>query len=412
MFKGWLLTIISGIVFLGCCNAQSLAIDRNKLDSLIIKAKEANSDGLYILQNGKVLVEEYFGNPVTPTYIASVGKALVSIAIIKLLNDGKIKSIDQPVADFYPEWRQGMKKNITLRMILSHTSGLQNEKNTRLEIETGPKGEGDDIVRLALAAELTDTPGTVYRYNNKAICLLPGIIHRASGVPMDEYFEKEFFKPMLVKSYRWRKDKAGTPHGHSAFDLLPADLAKFGVLMVNRGVYNGHRFFEERWVDSSITPSQQINPGIGLTWQLYRRTVHAASTIPFSSDQLLKLKTLGVADSVLAKLEPLANKTYPDKAAIEKDLALQFGPSWVTTLRKVAMRLPNGWKDLAAGESEAVKATVGYTHSGSWGNYLVVIPAANLVAVRLVKRDKEYNQEKDLFSEFTQRVFQLVYANW
>src|SRR5688572_7519117 len=93
-------------------------IPQQELDSLMAQARASNSDGLVIIQYGKVIVEEYFDQPLTPTYIASISKALHSIAIIKLLSDKKIKSIDQPVADFYPEWRQGQKKDITLRMLL------------------------------------------------------------------------------------------------------------------------------------------------------------------------------------------------------------------------------------------------------------------------------------------------------
>lgn len=65
-----------------------------------------------------------------------------------------ITSIDDPVFKYYPEWRQGQKQNITLRHVLTHTSGLQDPGNSS-DVERSP-----DAVRLALAAELSDPAGT------------------------------------------------------------------------------------------------------------------------------------------------------------------------------------------------------------------------------------------------------------
>src|SRR5688500_5074079 len=112
-------------------HAQTIA--PAKLDSLLQRARATHSDALVVMHDGRIIVEEYFGTPVAPIYIASISKAPSSIAILKLLSDGKIQSIDQTVMDFYPPWRQGQKKNITLRMLLDHTSGLQNERNASLE---------------------------------------------------------------------------------------------------------------------------------------------------------------------------------------------------------------------------------------------------------------------------------------
>lgn len=387
-------------------NASAQTLNKAQLDNIIQNAAQTKSDGLYILQNGKVIVEEYFGNPVQPIYIASVGKALMEIAIIKLLSDGKIKSIDQPISDFYPEWWQGRKKDITLRMILNHTSGLQNEKNSRLEIETGPEGKGEDLVKLALCAELTETPGTVFRYNNKAICLLPGIIERATRQKADHYFEEVFFKPMNIVSFRWRKDNAGTPHGHSAFDLLPADLAKFGELMLNKGVYKGKKFFDGRWVDSSLVSSERA-PNIGLTWNLSFQSTQKLT--PITDKQLEKLKQFNIADSVIAKLRRINNKEYSTETSLQKDMVELFGPAWKEVLTRTASVLPNGLTDLFESPSTANQNLVSFHHSGSWGNYLVIVPELKLVAVRVVKRDAEYNRDTDLFGNFTSMVLKLRY---
>jgi CubicO group peptidase (beta-lactamase class C family) len=385
-------------------NSSAQDLDRKKVDSLVDAARKANSDGLVIMQNGKVVVEEYFGQPQTPTYIASVSKALVSMAIVKLLNDKKIRSIDQPVSDFYPEWKQGQKRSITLRMLLSHTSGMQNETNSRLEIETGPKGSGDDLVKLALAAEITDRPGTVFNYNNKATCLLPGIIEVASGKRMDKYFEEEFFAPMNITKFDWKRDGTGRPQGHGGFMLLPMDLAKFGQLMLSGGEYNGKRFFESRWVDSSIIPSQQINPSYGLIWNLM---LDRNIEIVFDAGQLKKLTEAKVNDDVLAKLTTITDKVFHSEQEVAVELEKLFGSDWLSVFAEAAKNLRNGMRDMFRVRVIGQPVTRGYYHTGSWGNYLVIDPVNQLVAVRAVKRDKEYVEERDKMGGFVQVAFSL-----
>src|SRR5690606_13701260 len=86
---------------------------------------------------------------------------------------GRDRMIDLPVHTYYPEWRDGVKSRITIRHLLDHTSGLRTDQGTG-EIYASP-----DFVRLALDAEVTSEPGTVFFYNNKAVNLLAGIVERA-----------------------------------------------------------------------------------------------------------------------------------------------------------------------------------------------------------------------------------------
>src|SRR5690606_30258640 len=124
------------------------------------------SDAVLILHDGEILAEWYFGRERGPIEAMSVVKSLVAVGIGRLITLGKIESLDQPVHAFFPEWKQGRKADITLRHILNHTSGLQNVRNTGVEIYPAP-----DALKLALAAELSDDPGAKFAYNNKAVNL-------------------------------------------------------------------------------------------------------------------------------------------------------------------------------------------------------------------------------------------------
>jgi CubicO group peptidase (beta-lactamase class C family) len=103
---------------------------------------------------------------------------VVSLAFGRLLATGKLASVDEPVHTWYPEWRQGKKRAITIRHLLTQTSGIQADKMTGSEVHGSP-----DLVQLALCAELADDPGAKFFYNNKASNLLAGLVRRISGKP-------------------------------------------------------------------------------------------------------------------------------------------------------------------------------------------------------------------------------------
>src|SRR6185295_2307454 len=156
--------------------------------------------------DGKVVAEWYVGTPQGPIEAMSATKSVVGLVIGRLVDTGKLASLDQPVCELYPEWRQGNKQKITIRHLLDHTSGLQNEPNTGIEIYPSP-----DFIKLALAAELSEEPGTVFRYNNKAVNLLAAIVKIASGKTLDQYARDELFAPMGITDVHWDTDPAGTP---------------------------------------------------------------------------------------------------------------------------------------------------------------------------------------------------------
>jgi CubicO group peptidase (beta-lactamase class C family) len=387
--------LLSFIVF------QAQPISKGKIDTLIKLGRETNSSALIVIKDNKILVEEYYGKTPEPVYIASVSKALVSIAIVKLVNDGKIKSLDQPAADFYPEWKQGNKKYITIRMLLNHTSGLQNEQNTSLELEPPPTYKVKDIIALALAAELSAKPSEAFGYNNKAVALLGGIIEKASGKRMDAYFEQAFFTPMEIHKYGWVKDEVGNPTAHGAFILTGRDLAKFGELMLNKGIFKGKSYFKSHWVDSSVTASHRLDERMGLLWWRYSKQ----NIRTIDAEQIEKLKKLSLPDSIMHQLSPLFYQSFNSRDSYLKELENQLGKNWKQLSDSI---FKGNTFNLLTLPKVKVGEVNGYYHTGYGGNYLVIIPALNLVAVRVVKRDENYNYDTDQFNSFVEVVFSLL----
>ena len=240
---------------------SSVRIDEAALRDLRTASDRAHSDAVLILRDGKPIAEWYSGETRRPIELMSVLKSVVAIGIGRLLDLGRLDSLGQPVHAFYPEWNQGRKKEITIRHLLNHTSGLQDVPNAGAEIYPSP-----DAVRLALAAELSEAPGSAFRYNNKATNLLAGIVEKAYGQRMDQFFVNEVLRPMDIDEYKWYYDRSGTPHAMAGLELHARDLAKFGQLVLDGGMWNGKRLVAERYIKEMLAQGQPYRNTLGLLW--------------------------------------------------------------------------------------------------------------------------------------------------
>ncbi len=392
-------TLLLSLVAATTAFAQ-IGAENVKLAELVKRGKETNSDAVIVIQDGKIVVEEYYDKPKGPVYIASAGKNLTALAVGKLLDQGKIKSLDQPVSDFYPEWLQGNKQKITIRMLLNHTSGLQNVANAGVELERG--GRVSNSITLALAAELSNPPGTFFSYNNKAVGLLGGIIEKASGQRMDRYYEEAFFSPMKIKEFDWIRDEDGNPAAYGAFVLTAMDFAKFGTLMLDHGKFEGQQVLSESFVAEALKSSQNFLSACGLLWWRYPRF----SRRVIDEEKIAELEKAGVSREFVDKLRPFRNVMFENNddysAALEKTL----GKDWSAQFTKAS-----DGKGLTLSKRIFSDEILAYYANGFRGNYLIIVPKTKTVAVRVVRNSTSYNSETDGFVDFNQRVVNLSYEN-
>jgi len=242
--------------------AAAMAVDPGALDALQKRAAELDTDVLVVMVDGKVVLQKWLVGKPRKLIAASVTKSVVALAIGRLVTLGKLR-VDQPVADFYPEWRQGRKKRITIKHLLTHTSGLQ-AKSDEEEIGISP-----DLVQLALAAELVTDPGTTFEYNDKAMAILAGIVEKVAGKRLHVFVRAEIFAPLGIVDTGWTLDPAGNPYAMGGLEIAPIDLAKIGQLMLDGGRWQGREILSPGWVKEATTSSEK-NPEYGYLWWLYR----------------------------------------------------------------------------------------------------------------------------------------------
>jgi CubicO group peptidase (beta-lactamase class C family) len=367
---------------------MATSLNPKVLELLLKRAEETHSDAVVVMHRGETIGVWRFGKPKQLIQTMSITKSIVNLAVGKLITDGLLSSIDEPVCSFYPEWKQGRKKDITIKHIMNHMSGLQNVPTTDVEIYPS-----SDFVQLALCAELVNDPGTEFSYNNKATNLLPGVVQKICGQKLDDFMAKKIFTPIGIETFEWQRDKVGNPHGMAGLALFPEDLAKLGQFVLNRGLWGEQQIIDASWFD--LIESQPFER-VGLLWWIERD-----STFQLSQEHITNLRSAKAPEEIVEKLEQIQG-VYTSQTNFVRALQSVFGAAWPEEQK----RLPKNIKkfDVTHHGISICQAT------GFLGQYLWIFPQRQLIFVRMITGES-FQSDKDNFSDFpeiTSRIAKLL----
>lgn len=233
------------------------------------------TQGVVVVRHNVIVAEWYFGgaDADTPATSWSVAKSFASALIGIAISAGKIAGLDLPLTDYYPEWAGTDKADITLRQVLSMTSGL--------DWKEGYEGDASDsdVMRmllietdqLAFAAGrgLAHDPGTYWSYSSGDSMLLSGVLEGATGTRPSTFAEEVLFSPIGMKNVVWDSDQAGHTLTYCCLNTPSRQFAKFGILFLRGGKWGGRQVVPADWVKESTLPSQELYPGYGYQWWLY-----------------------------------------------------------------------------------------------------------------------------------------------
>ena len=373
--------------------AAPAGLDPDAIDHILARAAAEHSSAIVIVKDGKIVVETYrdgyHGGPITAM---SASKSIVSMAIGKLISDHKL-ALDTRVAELLPDWNVPMKDAITIRQLLSHTSGLDPNR-TDWKLET--------IIEHATKAKVIYEPGSRFQYNNDGVDLLAAIVKRVAGMPLDVYVEANIFEPLEIVGAHWGKDKAGTPRGAGELVIRPVDLAKLGQLMLDGGRWNGKQILPAEWVASSTEISQPFNADYGYLWW---RDGDFADVL--TEQVLAQWHDAGIGAEIIEHARPLVGKRFANATVYRKTLAIALGALDFATLTATIAKgdhVPLAYR-------AAIGPAHGFSARGWLGQYLVVIPGTRVVAVRMrasERGDYHHGPEHDGYESFPSDVWQMA----
>ena len=254
-------------LLLACATSKPATFDTAKLREIdaavdsAIAAHQLPGGVIWIERNGEVYNRAYGMRSLEPDRermtkdtifdAASITKVTATTPSIWLLIErGKIE-LDAPVSRYLPEFRDGWRDEVTIRHLLTHTSGL------RPDLDLDQLWSGYDTgIRLALAEMPQNRPGFVFRYSDINFELLGEIVRRVSGVPLDEFAAKEVFEPLGMTDTTFHPHDlarvAPTEHlrgvvhdptsrrmggvaGHAGLFTTTSDLAKYARMIMSGG---------------------------------------------------------------------------------------------------------------------------------------------------------------------------------
>ncbi|QOR66434.1 serine hydrolase [Cytobacillus suaedae] len=213
------------------------------------KLKSTKIEG-FIINKGQERVFEYFKNkkvPVNSSKVYSVTKSIVSLLIGILMDQRLIKSIHQPISDYFADMDME-KKEITILHLLTMTSGQKvvNFQGSR------------NWVNAILEQDLIHEPGEVFEYNSGSSHLLSAIITKVTGVSAAEFAEKSLFGPLGINKFTWVSDPQRISGGGFSISLSVEDMMKIGKLLIQEGSYQSKEIVSTEWIKQAVTPFKDV----------------------------------------------------------------------------------------------------------------------------------------------------------
>ncbi|MBQ0735844.1 serine hydrolase domain-containing protein [Aquimarina celericrescens] len=217
--------------------------------------EELGTVAYLIIKNDSIWYEKYadgFGVE-SKTNSFSMAKSMVTAMLGKAIMEGYIKSLNQPLGDFFPEFSEGLATKTTVGDLSSMSSGLNWEESYKSPFSITAKAYYDtDIREVLLGLEVVEEPGKEFKYLSGNTQLLGMVIEKATGKTLSEYLSKSFWKPMgMEQDAIWQLDSedSGMEKAYCCVASNARDFARFGVLFKNKGVFAGKQLLPKEFIE-------------------------------------------------------------------------------------------------------------------------------------------------------------------
>ncbi len=222
-----------------------------------IEAADREIDTLHsfmLVRHGKVVAEAWWKpeSPESQHVMWSLSKSFTSTAIGLAVNEGKL-SLDDPVVKFFPEEAPADPnehlKAMRVRHVLSMSGG--HDAEPKIDFDKGPSVKG------FFEQPIVHAPGTYFRYNTTGSYLLSAIVTKATGETVLDYLKPRLFDPLGIADPVWATTSEGYSLGGYGLYIRTEDVAKFGLLYLQKGTWQGQQILPESWVAEAT--SKQVD---------------------------------------------------------------------------------------------------------------------------------------------------------
>jgi CubicO group peptidase (beta-lactamase class C family) len=241
--------------------------------------------GVVVLCGGQIVAERYYNGETAETLhdIRSAGKSITALLMGIAVDQGRIRSVDDPVARYWPDAKDSAIGDVRLRDMLSMRSGLAAfDEDPASPGNEDRMDESANPAAFVLSLPRTDPPGTRYRYNSVTAYTAGVVVAKATGGTLADFARANLFAPLGISRWQWAADTAGYTKGQGNLSLTTRSLATIGEMVRRGGRYRGRRIVSAEWLRDALTPKVDIadsDPyadGYGYFW--YAKTQQIGGT--------------------------------------------------------------------------------------------------------------------------------------
>ena len=210
------------------------------------------------IRHGKVIAEGWW-SPFGPGYkhiLYSASKTFTATAIGLAISENRLKLTDKVISFFpysLPDSVSTNMKKLTVQNMLMMSVGADQEPQ---------RGRSDDDqIKSFIATAPSKEPGSVFKYNNTATFMLSAIVQQVTGQTVFDYLMPRIFKPLAIRGIDWDLNPQGINLGMIGLRLRTEDLAKFGQLLMQNGIWNGKQLIPKEWIKEATSFKIESNDG-------------------------------------------------------------------------------------------------------------------------------------------------------
>lgn len=249
----------------------------NEMMQKIVDGTYANVHSVLIIKDGKLVFEEYFYeyNKTKLHEMRSATKSIISALTGIAIDKGFIKSKTETVLSYFPEYTfknlTDDKRQITIENLLTNQSGLDCDvSNPKSEGNETAMNYSDDWIQFTLDLPMIDVPDGRGMYCSGNPITLGRIVEKATKMTLPDFAKQTLFKDIGIKNFKWNfKPDASSSETFCQVYLTPRDMAKFGLLYLNKGMWADKQVISKNWIEESLNKHSVIQGvNYGYLWWL------------------------------------------------------------------------------------------------------------------------------------------------
>lgn len=198
----------------------------------------------------------------TPHICYSMSKPFTSMAAGFAISEGLLSLSDRVIdvlKDEAPENPDPWLSKVTLHHLLIMGSGLNQKSDQIRHVFNPEQGSTENWARAVLACGCDAEPGSIFRYNSHGSYLISCMVQKAAGMNIRDYLIPRLFEPLGITPPRWDMSPQGVCCGGWGMYLPVEDFAKFGLCLLEKGMWNGKQVIPADWIKLASTPHIATN---------------------------------------------------------------------------------------------------------------------------------------------------------